>query len=192
MYTLYTDRQETFKCNIGIEGAELENTKARLVIESKNHSLLFEGEIDSQGHCEVEISKLKRLIGETTTGNIRLEVIADDTFFTPWEDTYEVETSKKVTVEVMNTNKEVVKESKSKLSVKVEEQAKSVSKPKKKKKTHGMIVAEVLKATGVSNKIILENPGILSSAVDKYVNGLKVKDKEFMKKSIFKEIINYL
>ena len=33
-------------------------------------------------------------------GNLKLEVIADDVFFTPWESTFEVQASKKVTVEI--------------------------------------------------------------------------------------------
>jgi hypothetical protein len=61
---------------------------------------MFNGSISKGGKCEIPIRKLKGLIDEDTTGNIRLEVIAEDTFFTPWETDFEVETSKKVTVEV--------------------------------------------------------------------------------------------
>ena len=61
---------------------------------------MFNGSISNSGKCEIPIKKLKGLIDEDTTGNIRLEVIAEDTFFTPWESEFEVETSKKVTVEV--------------------------------------------------------------------------------------------
>jgi hypothetical protein len=61
---------------------------------------MFNGSISTSGKCEIPIKKLKGLIEEDTTGNIRLEVIAEDTYFTPWESEFEVETSKKVTVEV--------------------------------------------------------------------------------------------
>ena len=100
MYKLFTDKTELFECNISLQGASLKKSKARLVVETKDYSLLFNGSINSNGKCEIPIRKLKGLIDEDTSGNIRLEVIAEDTFFTPWQSDFEVETSKKVTVEV--------------------------------------------------------------------------------------------
>ena len=100
MYKLYTDKTELFECNISLQGASLKKSKARLVVETQDYSLLFNGTISKSGKCEIPIRKLKGLIDEDTSGNIRLEVIAEDTFFTPWESSFEVETSKKVTVEV--------------------------------------------------------------------------------------------
>ena len=80
--------------------SKFKKSKARLVVETQDYSLLFNGTISNSGKCEIPIKKLKGLIDEDITGNIRLEVIAEDTFFTPWESDFEVETSKKVTVEV--------------------------------------------------------------------------------------------
>ena len=100
MYKLFTDKSELFECDIKLEGASLKKSKARLVVETQDYSLMFKGSISKGGKCEIPIRKLKGLIDEDTTGNIRLEVIAEDTFFTPWESDFEVETSKKVTVEV--------------------------------------------------------------------------------------------
>ena len=75
--------------------------------------------ISKSGKCEIPIKKLKGLIDEDTTGNIRLEVIAEDTFFTPWESDFEVETSKKVTVEVKTqTTKKPIVEAKVKVKEK--------------------------------------------------------------------------
>jgi len=102
MYKLFTDKTELFECNISLQGASLKKSKARLVVETQDYSLLFNGTIDSKGKCEVPIRKLKGLIDEDTNGNIRLEVIAEDTFFTPWQSDFKVETSRKVTVEVKN------------------------------------------------------------------------------------------
>ena len=99
MYKLFTDKAELFECSISLQGASLKKSKARLVVETQDYSLLFNGSINSNGKCEIPIRKLKGLIDEDTSGNIRLEVIAEDTFFTPWESDFEVETSKKVTVE---------------------------------------------------------------------------------------------
>ena len=100
MYKLFTDKSELFECDIKLQGASLKKSKARLVVETQDYSLMFNGSISNGGKCEIPIRKLKGLIDEDTIGNIRLEVIAEDTFFTPWESDFEVETSKKVTVEV--------------------------------------------------------------------------------------------
>ena len=110
MYKLFTDKTELFECSISLQGASLKKSKARLVIETPEYSLLFKGKISKGGKCEIPIKKLKGLIDEDLTGNIRLEVIAEDTFFTPWESDFEVETSKKVTVEVktQTTKKPIV------------------------------------------------------------------------------------
>jgi len=110
MYKLFTDKSELFECDIKLQGASLKKSKARLVVETQDYSLMFNGSISNGGKCEIPIRKLKGLIDEDTTGNIRLEVIAEDTFFTPWETDFEVETSKKVTVEVKSqtTKKPIV------------------------------------------------------------------------------------
>ena len=121
MYKLFTDKAELFECNISLQGASLKKSTARLVVETQDYSLLFKGDIDSKGKCEIPIRKLKGLIDENTTGNIRLEVIAEDTFFTPWESDFEVDASKKVTVEVKSqTTKKPILETKVKVKVKNE------------------------------------------------------------------------
>ena len=113
MYKLFTDKSELFECDIKLRGASLKKSKARLVVETQDYSLMFNGSISNGGKCEIPIRKLKGLIDEDTTGNIRLEVIAEDTFFTPWESDFEVETSKKVTVEVKTqTSKKPIVEAK--------------------------------------------------------------------------------
>ena len=118
MYTLYTDKQELFECSISLEGASVKNSQARLIVESDNLNLLFKGTIDSSGKCTVPIKKLKNLLEESTKGKIRLEVIADDTYFTPWESDFEVETAKKLTVEVKSqSNKTTIAEVKTGVTV---------------------------------------------------------------------------
>jgi TusA-related sulfurtransferase len=118
MYTLYTDKQELFECSISLEGASVKNSQARLIVESDNLNLLFKGTIDSSGKCTVPIKKLKNLLEESTKGKIRLEVIADDTYFTPWESDFEVETARKVTVEVKSqSNKTTIAEAKTGVTV---------------------------------------------------------------------------
>ena len=100
MYKLYTDKQETFECDLFLEGADLKQSSARLIVESKDLTLMFKGEIDDKGNCKVPIKKLKGLMGENTTGDIKLEVIAEDTLIEPWQSDFIVDTAKKVTVEV--------------------------------------------------------------------------------------------
>ena len=117
MYKLFTDKSELFECDIKLRGASLKKSKARLVVETTDYSLMFNGSISKGGKCEIPIRKLKGLIDEDTIGNIRLEVIAEDTFFTPWESDFEVETSKKVTVEVKSqTFKKPIVEAKVKIT----------------------------------------------------------------------------
>ena len=126
MYKLFTDKSELFDCDIKLEGASLSKSKARLVVETSDYSLLFDGSISSNGKCEIPIRKLKGLIDENTTGNIRLEVIAEDTYFTPWESDFEVDASKKVTVEVksQSTKKPIVE---TKVKVKVKEEKPTIT-----------------------------------------------------------------
>ena len=117
MYKLFTDKTELFECDIKIEGASLSNSKARLVVETNDYSLLFNGNITSDGRCKIPIRKLKGLIDETSKGNIRLEVIADDTYFTPWKSEFEISASKKVTVEIKSqSNKKIIKETRVQVS----------------------------------------------------------------------------
>ena len=117
MYKLYTDKNEIFECNLDLEGAELSKSKARLLLESNNHNLLFYGNIDSNGKCTINVPRLKNLLNENDKGTIKLEIIAEDTFFEPWVDNYEIITNKKVTVEVVDKNKPIINENKKKINV---------------------------------------------------------------------------
>ena len=106
MYKLYTDKQETFECDLFLEGADLKQSSARIVVESEDLTLMFKGTIDEKGNCKVPIKKLKGLMSENTTGDIKLEVIAEDTLIEPWQSDFIVDTAKKVTVEVKSKKEE--------------------------------------------------------------------------------------
>ena len=99
-YKLYTDKKENFECDLFLEGADLKDTNARIILETQNLTLLFQGTIDKEGNCKVPIRKLRGLLDEKTTGNIKLEVIAEGTLIEPWQSDFVVSTSKKVKVEV--------------------------------------------------------------------------------------------
>jgi len=113
MYKLYTDKIENFEAKIKLQGASLKKSKARLVVEADGFDVMFKGKIDSSGKVNIPVKRLRGLIDENTQGSIRLEVIAEDTYFIPWESKFTVEASKKVTVEVKSQNKKKLKESKS-------------------------------------------------------------------------------
>lgn len=99
LYKLYRDREETFECNISIEGASLASAVARIIIDTNTINLIFYGKLYKDGRCLVPLQKMT-MYPEGTRGQIRLEVIVDDTVFSPWESACIVEGSKKVTVDV--------------------------------------------------------------------------------------------
>lgn len=100
MFKLYTDKINTFKCKVTLEGATESTALARLVIEGQNHNLMFDGKI-KDGVCEVNIGKFKNFGDFKDKGNIKLEVIADDVYFIPWKSEYSVGQSKTVFVEMI-------------------------------------------------------------------------------------------
>lgn len=97
MYKLFKDKTKTFSCNVDIQGASVNESKARIIVETKDFNLMYDGKIKSNGKCEVQIGKLK-MLDENTTGNIKLEIIAEGTLFTPWESKFKVDTEKKVKI----------------------------------------------------------------------------------------------
>lgn len=101
-YKIFRDKAENFICDMEISGANPTNSKARIIIESKDLTYMFEGTIDAQGKCKIPLKKMNFLT-ENETGIIKLEVIADDTVFTPWEDNFVAVNSKKVAVKVFES-----------------------------------------------------------------------------------------
>ena len=170
MYKLFTDKTELFECNISLQGASLKKSKARLVVETQDYSLLFNGSINSNGKCEIPIRKLKGLIDEDTSGNIRLEVIAEDTFFTPWQSDFEVETSKKVTVEVktQTTQKPILE---AKATVKPQQVTKS-------EKTHVVNLFKLLIKEDINIDNISYKRNKLNNIVAIYLKEHTVNDTE--------------
>jgi hypothetical protein len=125
MYTFYTDKPTNFECNISLQGAKLSKSKARLVLESNDINFIFYGTIDSNGKCMIPVSRLKNRLDEDTVGTAKLEVIAEDTYFEPWEDKFEIKTNRKVTVEVKNdTKKPMVESTDKKVKVTVKDNSK--------------------------------------------------------------------
>ena len=180
-YKLYTDKQETFECDLFLEGADLKNSSARIIVESNDLTLMFKGKIDKKGNCKVPIKKLKGLLDENTTGDIKLEVIAEDTLIEPWQSDFVVSTSKKVTVEVKSQgNKKPIKEVSSKPQVKI-----------KNIKNHSNPINEMVKAlkdNGVTLSKILKNKKRIAPILESYSNKVNYKGgtKNFIREVIQK------
>lgn len=168
MYKLFTDKTEVFECKIQLEGASIKNSQARLLIESENLSLVFKGEISSDGKCKIPIKKLKGLLDENTQGNVKLEVIAEDTYFTPWESKFTVETSRKITVEVKSqeTLATVITESKPKVTI---DQA-PISQPKLiQESKHILKIIGLLKKENIYLNNISNNKVKLNNLIEAYL-----------------------
>ena len=106
MYTIYTDKNENFECEVSVKNASLKGSIARLIVESPNNvSLVFNGKIEGS-KCIVPVRKLKGILDENTRGKMHLEVVVEDTYFKPWESDFVVEehTSVKVRVNEQKTN----------------------------------------------------------------------------------------
>lgn len=182
MYTLYTDKQEVFECSISLEGASVKNSQARLIVESDNLNLLFKGTIDGNGKCTIPIRKLKNLLDESVKGKIRLEVIADDTYFTPWQSDFKVETAKRVTVEVKSqTSKAVISEIKTGVTVNHVKDSNTVKHIKPVNNMHHvknlskMLVKENI---NIYNINMVSNKNKLNNIVSGYVKTNKISDTE--------------
>ena len=170
MYKLFTDKAELFECDIKIEGASLSNSTARLVVETNDYSLMFNGKINSSGKCEIPIKKLKGLIDESSKGNIRLEVIAEDTYFIPWKSEFEINASKKVTVEVRSQNKPLIESRGPRVQVSKIKETKKINKSKKvtiseSEKTHILNIMKLL----IHENVNINNLSIKKDKLNKVI-----------------------
>lgn len=160
-YKLYTDKQENFECQIYLEGTSLSKSQARLVVESGDLNIMFNGEIDKNGKCTVPIKKLRGLLDENTTGRIKLEVIAEDTYFQPWQSEFVVDTAKKIKVEIKEQKKQV--------------QPKMVVKEVKNHFDPVEKITNVLIENGVSINTVLKHKSRIVKILKEYSNKVKFK-----------------
>ena len=131
MYTLYSDKNNIFECDIQLEGASITQAFARVIVEGDNLNLVFNGDITSEDNCRIEMPKLNML---KEGGEMKLEIIADDMYFNPWNSDFELKKSKSVTVEVKQPTNKVIKENKATVKVNIPKEVKPkrrVSQPKK-------------------------------------------------------------
>tara|TARA_Y100000361_G_C11157274_1_gene344939 strand:- start:250 stop:801 length:552 start_codon:yes stop_codon:yes gene_type:complete len=177
-YKLYTDKQETFECKIHLEGASLNTATSRILVETDNLKIMFEGTIDKDGNCRVPIKKLRGLVSENDKGTMKLEVIADDTYFMPWESDFEIDTAKKIKVEVKQQDKPLVENSKPKMVVKdVVHPFNPVDK-----------ITETLEKKGVTPESFIKNKKRIIPILKEYYNATDYNKgiKNFIKEVIYK------
>ena len=163
-YKLYTDKQENFECQVYLEGTSLSKAKARLVVESNNFNIMFDGKINKDGKCQIPIKKLKGLLEEKDTGNIKLEIIAEDTYFQPWQSEFEVDTAKKIKVEVKEQSHSTNKKSNKIQITEVKNHFDPVEK-----------IVNVLIENGVSIQTVLKNKGRIVKVLKEYSDKVKYK-----------------
>lgn len=184
-YKLYTDKKENFECKIYLEGASLTDATARLILENENVSLIFKGDIDKNGKCQVPIKQLKGLLDEHSRGRLKLEVIAEDTYFQPWSSDFLVETAKKIKVEFSNKEKSSdypggFKAVPKKPKMIVSEIKNNVDPVKK--------IANVLNEKGITLKTVVNNKKEMVSLLKEYSKKVNYKkgDKKFITEVIKK------
>jgi len=98
-YKLYLDRPEDFECDIQLEGMSERDASPRLVVDTPDVQFVYEGMI-SNGKCTIPLKKLKSLLKEGCSGDLRLEIISENTILVPWEGRYDAILDKKAQVEV--------------------------------------------------------------------------------------------
>lgn len=102
-YKLYLDKPEIFECEVAVKNASLKNSMARLVVEGTDGmNFIFNGKIENE-KCIIPIKRLKGFLDENSKGNMHLEIIVEDTYFTPWKSDFVVEEHTSVKIKVNET-----------------------------------------------------------------------------------------
>jgi len=185
MYKIFLDKSKTFECDIQIEGASLSESEVRLYLEAENFLVTLKGKINSDGTVKIPIGKLKGILKENYTGKIFLEVIAEDTRFTPWSSQYKTDISKKVQVTVnesLNEDTEVMNE-KPKITFKLKEEKEEINVDKNIKE-----ISEILKNNHIKKQTLYNNPIVFNKLIETYckknlISDIKTVDE--IKKSMF-------
>ena len=175
MYKLYTDKIENFEAVIKLEGASPSKSTARLVVEAENFSLLFTGKVNNNGKVSIPVKRLKGLLDENTKGKIKLEVIAEDTYFIPWESDFQVDTSKKVTVEIKSQTQEPIVES---TKPKVQVQVMNENKVTTSEKEHVINIVKMLIKENINLKNLTVKRNKLNNIIGEYITESNITEKQ--------------
>ncbi len=96
----YRDKKEKITCEVMVEGVNSNNTNVRLCLELENgENRFFKGHIQNNNECIINIPALKDI--NENSGNVFIEVIADNSYFKVFES--KVEIKNKVNVK-LNSN----------------------------------------------------------------------------------------
>ena len=157
MLKLYTDKKELFECNVALEGVNVKDSKIRAILKFEDKNLMIEGKIKSGGKGEIVFPKLKGLTEDGQKGTMELEVIAEDAYFQPYEEKFQVTASKRVTVEVLG---------------------KSEQKPKivVEKITQETDLLTMLRENGITKKIMLKNKTRFSKVLHNYYKEAQIQE----------------
>ena len=154
---LYTDKSEIFECNVSLEGASIKDSKLRAILKFDDKNLMVEGKIKSNGKGEILFPKLKNISEDGQVGKMELEVIAEDAYFQPYEETFKVVSSKKATVEVLNR-----RPSKPKIVIE--------------KITPETELLNLLKERGITKKMLIENKSNFSKVLYNYYKEANINE----------------
>ena len=154
---LYTDKTELFECNVSLDGASIKDSKLRAILKFDDKNLMVEGKINSNGKGQIILPKLKNISQDGEVGKMQLEVIAEDAYFQPYEETFQVITSKKATVEVLNK-----KSLKPKIVVK--------------KITPEQELVSLLKERGMTKQLLIKNKKSLSKLLYNYYRESNIQE----------------
>ena len=158
MYNIQLDALKNFECTLKVQGTSLKKSKINLVIESEGIDIRCRGSIDDFGRVSIPIKRMKGILEENMTGNMYIEVIADDTYHTPFKTTYITEMSKKA---------EIIDE------------IKSVSVAPEKKATMIMDVKGLLpEGKAMAKEVKIHSINIIKKMMKENINIFKKDDKE--------------
>ena len=156
-------KKQTFECKVEIEGADYTKTRSRLILSPTGDSkhIFFEGKIEG-GTCKVVIPEGLEI---ARSGNVILEVVVDNTLFTPWHSTYEMlvesvkvnEVSMKKNEPTVKVIEEKIAEQKPKVTVTIPQKPKGILKegisPKNKRRVEEFVAS--YKKLGVKDRTFL-------------------------------------
>ena len=116
-YVVYTDKNEDFECTVNVSGASLQGSIARLILEvDDDFKLVFDGKVVDK-RCVIPVKRLPGILEEGMTGRMKLELIVEDTYFSPWKSDFVVKSSKKVSVLVKENTTENIENKKPKIEI---------------------------------------------------------------------------
>ena len=170
-YKLFLDKVNNFQCKLELEGASINNAIVRLILEGKHRTYLYTGKIFESGQCNINIEKLNELFKSGDSGTMRLEIIAEDAYFAPWESEFIVDSSKKVRVEVAMPTKEITKSTIKVNAVVTKQPEKKIERPlqitEQQNEFNSVVksVVEELKKTGVTSHNVKSKKSVVTKSL---------------------------